>query len=53
MKRSRFTEEQIIGVLKENEAGSSAAELCRSSSVKRLIQLINRSVQRGQRWDVL
>ncbi len=30
MKRSRFTEEQIIGVLKEHQAGLSAAELCRS-----------------------
>ena len=29
MKRSRFTEEQIIGVLKEHQAGLSAAELCR------------------------
>jgi putative transposase len=28
-KRSRFTEEQIIGILKENEAGVSVAELCR------------------------
>jgi transposase InsO family protein len=31
MKRSRFTEEQIIGVLKEHQAGLSAAELCRST----------------------
>lgn len=29
MKRSRFAEEQIIGILKENETGVPAAELCR------------------------
>ena len=29
MKRNRFTEEQIIGVLKEHEAGAKAADLCR------------------------
>jgi len=29
MKKSRFTEEQIIGVLKEHESGSPTAELCR------------------------
>ena len=29
MKRSRFSEEEIIGILKEQEAGVSVAELCR------------------------
>ena len=29
MRRSRFSEEQIIGVLKEQEAGAKVAELCR------------------------
>jgi putative transposase len=28
MKRSRFTEDQIIGILKEHEAGISVADLC-------------------------
>ena len=30
MKRSRYAEEQIIGILKEQEAGTSVAELCRT-----------------------
>lgn len=33
MKRSRFTEEQIIGMLKEHEAGVSTADVCRKYGI--------------------
>jgi putative transposase len=33
MKRSRFSDEQIIGILKEHQAGLSAVELCRKYGV--------------------
>jgi putative transposase len=33
MKRKRFTEEQIIGVLKEHELGAKAADLCRKHGI--------------------
>lgn len=33
MKRTRFTEEQIIGVLKETEAGAKTADLARRHGV--------------------
>jgi putative transposase len=33
MRKSRFSEEQIIGILKEYQAGLSAAELCRKHGI--------------------
>lgn len=33
MKRSRFTEEQIIGILKEQEAGAATADVCRRHGI--------------------
>ena len=33
MKRSRFTEEQIIGILREQEAGAATADVCRRHGV--------------------
>ena len=33
MKRSRFSEEQIIGILKEHQAGFRRPELCRKHGV--------------------
>jgi putative transposase len=33
MKRSKFSEEQIIGILREQEAGSPTAEVCRRHGI--------------------
>ena len=33
MKRSRFSEEQIIGILKEHQAGLGVKELCRTHGI--------------------
>jgi putative transposase len=33
MKRSRFSEDQIIGILREQEAGVATAEVCRKHGI--------------------
>ncbi len=33
MKRSRFSDEQIIGILKEHEAGAATADVCRRHGI--------------------
>ena len=35
MKRTRFTDEQIIGILAEHEAGAKCADLCRKHGCQR------------------
>ena len=36
MKRSRFSDEQIIGLLKEQEAGAATADICRRHGLLQL-----------------
>ena len=33
MKRSRYTEEQVIGILREQEAGAPTADVCRRHGI--------------------
>ena len=33
MKQGRFSEEQIIGILKQNEAGATVTQLCRDHGI--------------------
>ena len=39
MVRKKFTEEQIIAVLREAEAGAKTTELCRKYGMRHLLQL--------------
>ncbi|QFT29458.1 Transposase [Labrenzia sp. THAF82] len=52
MKRSRFSEEQIIGILKEHQAGISAAELCRKYGVSNATYYIYGQLSRCKVFEI-
>jgi len=49
MKKSRYTEEQIIGILKQHEVGVKTVDLCRSTelSASSLNQLVDPGISRN------
>jgi hypothetical protein len=60
MKKSRFSEEQVIGILKQHEAGVKTAGLCRehvnckrpsNTPVRGLVFVMNSGHECG-RWSV-
>ena len=48
MKRGRFTEEQIIAVLREAESGTPVKELCRRAGISTVTFFQYRGVRRGR-----
>jgi len=50
MKASRFNEEQIIGILREQEAGAKTADICRKHGIphtgRALVPIPKRSASR-------
>lgn len=51
MRRSRFSDEQIIGILKEHQAGLSAMELCRKYGVSDATFYIYGRLSRCKRFE--
>ena len=52
MRKSRFTEEQIIAVLSEQERGLSTAEVCRRHGVSQTTFYIYGRLSRCKRSEV-
>ena len=51
MKRSRFSEEQIIGILRGQEAGSPTADVCRKHGVSSATFYIYGRLSRCKRFE--
>lgn len=51
MKKSRFTEDQIIGVLKEHQAGIPTADLCRKHGISDATFYIYGRLSRCKRFE--
>jgi putative transposase len=50
MRRSRYTEEQIIGILKQHQAGLGAKELCRKHGISDATFYIYGLLPRGKKY---
>jgi len=50
MRRGRFTEDQITGVLREHEAGVKTAELCRKHGISDATFYNWKAKYGGMRW---
>jgi len=53
MKRSRFSEEQIIGILTEHETGATCADLCRKHGMSEGTFYIYGRLSLGKRFEVV
>jgi hypothetical protein len=53
MKPSRFTEEQIIGILQEQEAGAATADICRKHGISTRRSTNGRPTTAGWRFPTL
>ena len=49
MKRSKFTESQIIAILKQNESGIPVSELCREHGIS-IVPPFTNGVQSTAAW---